>query len=313
MAPEQWSGGELSARTDLYALGLILYEMFTGQRAHPQRVGLEEPGPPDPPSAHLPGIHPMIELAILQCLDHEPENRPPSASAVMDELPPKSDPVWREPLPPGEEPPGQRAARRWKWAALAAMALTLISLAGNVYLFRHRLRGPLPPKIQQVWHAPAQDCGELKGAWKAVWYELGEDGQYRPYGKAGDYEEPVEIGVDGAAFFSEVVNPLRATPYYWYGRATPAERYCAIYFSPPESSEHPSLSGVMYLVADQCTRDGETSIYLIGDWHGYGRDLKTGAKRDLKGKVIVYSEDDKHEAFKKNPELRPPWQTQGER
>jgi len=309
MAPEQWSGGELSARTDLYALGLILYEMFTGQRAYPQRTGSEEPGPPDPPSAHLPGIHPAIELAILQCLAPEPHNRPPSAAAVMQAFPPKSDPAWREAVAPGEEQPGQRAARRWKLAAVAAIAVTLVSLAANVHLFQHRLRGPLPPRIQQVWHAPGQDCSELAGPWKAVWYEAYADGaetKYRPYGKPGRYEEPVEIRVGGAQFFAEVTNPLRGTPYYWYGAATPAERYGVRYFSPARSSEHPSLAGVMYLVAHHCPRGGETSRYLLGDWHGYCRHLETGEKRDLAGKVVVYREGDKDEVFKKHPELPRP-------
>jgi hypothetical protein len=309
MAPEQWSGGELSARTDLYALGLILYEMFTGERAHPERTESGEPKPPDPPSAHLPGIHPMIELAILKCLDQKPDHRPPSAAAVMEEFPPKGDRVWREPLPPGEEQPEQRAARRWKLAAVAAIGVMLVSLAANVYLFRHRLRGPLPLDKQEVWGARDPECTELvrpDGKWKAVWYQEGEDGEYVRYGKRQAYEEPVEIDVDGAVFFAEVVNPLRETEYYWYGRATPNERYCAVYFSPPTSSEHPSLSGVMYLVAEHCTRDGEPSKYLIGDWHGYCRDLSTGDKLDLTGKVIVYREGDKDGVFKRHPELPKP-------
>jgi hypothetical protein len=312
MAPEQWSGGELSARTDLYALGLILYQMFTGKKGHSKRARLGEPAPPDPPSAHLPGIHPMIEAAILKCLDCEPENRPPSASAVMQELPPKSDPVWREPLPPGEERPGQRAARRWKLVAVAAIGVVLVSLAGNLHLFRNRLRGPLPPEIQQVWHAPGQDCPELEGSWKAVWYELRADEEYHPYGKEQEYEEPVEIDVDGAVFFSDVVNPLRGTPYFWYGRGNPAGRYCAVYFSPPESSEHRSLSGVMYLAADYCKREGEKGpMYLLGDWHGYCLNLDPqssdqGKLQDFRGKVIVYSERDRDEVFAEHPELRKP-------
>jgi len=281
MAPKQWAGEGLSAITDVYALGLILYEMVTGEKAFGDSSQLatapQERRPPKPPSEHFPGIHPKIEQTILPCLKPDPAERPPSATAVMRGLPPKTDPVWREPLPPKEVDQQRIVLRRWKLAVVAAIGLLLVSLAGNVHLSRHRLRGPLSPDIHEVWHAPGQACNELvqpDGKWKAVWYELGEDGEYRPYAKRGDYEEPVEISVDGALFFAKVDNPLRRTPYFWYGRASTDERYCAVYFRPAKTSKQRKLIGVMYLASDSCPRKGDTGpLYLIGDWHGYCRNL----------------------------------------
>jgi hypothetical protein len=87
MAPEQLEGGPLSEKTDLYALGLVLYETFTGRRAFeadslPQLVELRHASSPTPPTRHVPDLDPRIERAILQCLESDPARRPASAVAV---------------------------------------------------------------------------------------------------------------------------------------------------------------------------------------------------------------------------------------
>ena len=91
MAPEQLEGRDATTRTDVYALGLVLYEMFTGKRALGTEVG---PGaralrntPPDSPSTHIPDLDPSVERIILRCLEHDPARRPASANAVAAALP----------------------------------------------------------------------------------------------------------------------------------------------------------------------------------------------------------------------------------
>jgi serine/threonine protein kinase len=76
MAPEQLEGREVTARTDVYALGLVLYEMFTGRRALPADVvplggRLGTRLPPVSPSLDLPDADPAIEHVILRCLERE--------------------------------------------------------------------------------------------------------------------------------------------------------------------------------------------------------------------------------------------------
>ena len=92
MAPEQQEGREATTRTDVYALGLVLYEMFTGKpaltvdRALPARRA--QTGEPHvPPSTHIPELDPAIERVILRCLEHDPARRPSSAIAVAAALP----------------------------------------------------------------------------------------------------------------------------------------------------------------------------------------------------------------------------------
>ena len=92
MAPEQQAGREVTTRTDVYALGLVLYEMFTGRRALLPDSAL--PGgrarggaPLVSPSTHVPDLDPAIERVILRCLEPDPARRPGSAFAVAAALP----------------------------------------------------------------------------------------------------------------------------------------------------------------------------------------------------------------------------------
>jgi hypothetical protein len=89
MAPEQMAGVEVTMRSDIYSLGLVLYEVFTGQ---PAVRFLTSKGKIDTvsrprPSSLVPDIDPAAEGAILQCLEADPQQRPPSALAVYAALP----------------------------------------------------------------------------------------------------------------------------------------------------------------------------------------------------------------------------------
>src|SRR5260370_31808495 len=86
MAPEQLSGTEVSAQSDIYALGVVLYEMFTGKRpfnasTRAELIQLVEEGTPPSPRSIVKDIDPAAEGGILRCLAPDPRNRPPSALA----------------------------------------------------------------------------------------------------------------------------------------------------------------------------------------------------------------------------------------
>jgi serine/threonine-protein kinase len=91
MAPEQQQGREVSTRTDLYAMGLVMYEMFTGRRAFNADAAETDRGrtrtPPVSPSTHIPDLDPAIDRIIMRCLESDPARRPASAVAVAAALP----------------------------------------------------------------------------------------------------------------------------------------------------------------------------------------------------------------------------------
>ncbi len=91
MAPEQVGGKSVDYRTDIYSLGLILYEVFTGAQAfhadNPVAVALKQlRESPKPPHEVEPTIPPPLERAILKCLEKEPAKRYQSIPELESDL-----------------------------------------------------------------------------------------------------------------------------------------------------------------------------------------------------------------------------------
>jgi hypothetical protein len=143
MAPEQLAGREVTVQSDIYSLGLVLYEVFTGKRAFEastlaELVRLHTETTPVSPSSLVKELDPAVESAILRCLDSEPSNRPSSALAVAARLP-GGDPLAAA-LAAGETPSpqmvaasGDTAALPWK-IAVPTLAAALLGLAAFAFL-----------------------------------------------------------------------------------------------------------------------------------------------------------------------------------
>src|SRR2546427_1887650 len=138
MAPEQLAGREVTARSDIYALGLVLFELFTGKRAFEANslndlLKLHESGAVTPPSSVVRDLDPTIERAILRCLERDPQRRPASPLAVSAALPGGNQ--LAAALAAGETPSPemvaaageQRSAMRAS-VALAVLGVTLTAL-----------------------------------------------------------------------------------------------------------------------------------------------------------------------------------------
>ncbi len=113
MAPEQLSGREVTARSDIYALGLVLYEIFTGQRALDAQnlaelIRKREQSGILPPSAIVPELEADVETTIMRCLRPDPKQRPATAIAVSASLP-GGDPLAAA-LAAGETPSPEMVA-----------------------------------------------------------------------------------------------------------------------------------------------------------------------------------------------------------
>jgi serine/threonine protein kinase len=92
MAPEQIKGQRGDARTDVYSLGAILYEMTTGHAPYDERADLYSVmnarlvGDPVAPRAHNAAIALEVEEIILHALARNPDDRYPTAAAMRAEL-----------------------------------------------------------------------------------------------------------------------------------------------------------------------------------------------------------------------------------
>jgi serine/threonine-protein kinase len=160
MAPEQLAGKDASIQSDIYALGLVLYEVFTGKRAFEATTAAElrrahEHTSPTNPSLLVKDIDPLAERVILRCLEKDPAKRPATALQVAAALP-GGDPLAAA-LAAGETPSPEMVAASGEteglrpvvaWSLLAG-AIVLVAaamlLSGQVMLYR---RVPLekPPE-----------------------------------------------------------------------------------------------------------------------------------------------------------------------
>jgi hypothetical protein len=156
MAPEQLAGREVTARSDIYALGLLLYELFTGTRLFQagtldELIQLHESGPPPTPSSLVRDLDPTIERAIQRCLEREPAKRPSSALAVSAALP--GGDQLAAALAAGETPSPEMVAAAGEQSALrpaigvglvafTAVMLALLTAASDRFDVMNRI--PLP-------------------------------------------------------------------------------------------------------------------------------------------------------------------------
>jgi serine/threonine protein kinase len=103
LAPEQIRGDPVTPRTDLFALGAVLFELLTNQHAFPgtdvNEVGQRIlRGEARPPSGLRPEVPPALDALALSALSCDPARRPPSAYAFGKVLAARYDPAIGTPL-----------------------------------------------------------------------------------------------------------------------------------------------------------------------------------------------------------------------
>jgi len=152
MAPEQLAGGAVTVQSDMYSLGLVLHEVFTGQPMYraasiAELVKLREESSPSTLSSVVPDIDPAVERVILRCLEKEPTRRPGSVVQIAAALP-GGDPLAAA-LAAGETPSPELVAASGEntgfsvkhgvmcLAALAALVTAAVLLADRMSFFVH--------------------------------------------------------------------------------------------------------------------------------------------------------------------------------
>jgi eukaryotic-like serine/threonine-protein kinase len=143
MAPEQIEGKEADARSDLFALGAVLYEMITGTRPFEGKSQISVASAilekdPEPISKLLPLTPPAFEHVVTACLAKNPDDRFQAATDVKLEL------KWIAETPPPvaaeQGHPGKASSRLIPWI-IAAAAIALLA-AGSLAFLLHKTAQP---------------------------------------------------------------------------------------------------------------------------------------------------------------------------
>lgn len=163
MSPEQVQGQDTDHRSDIFSLGVLLFEMFTGELAfkgmHETAVAYEIVNVDSPPMSSIkPEIPQELDAIVLECLEKDPRERTQSAGQVALDLKKyrrestrlrasKITVARRAPLPAGEQgelesegisgrQPGRRIA--WPWlVGIGTIILTLGIVVGMLFFGRH--------------------------------------------------------------------------------------------------------------------------------------------------------------------------------
>jgi Protein kinase domain len=220
MSPEQLSGGELTVKSDIYSLGLVIYEIYTGKKAFdaptlPKLLTLRQSdSTPTTPSTLVQNLDPLVERIILRCIEKDPEKRPASALEVAASLP-GGDPLAAA-LAAGETPsPEMVAAAPREGLLKPAIAVSLLAgillAIGAVVLLSEKTqlhrRVPLeksPEALQERARNILTRFGYSDPPVDST-YGLGADTEYLRYAET---KNPALLG--------ELANSQPASLFFWY-------------------------------------------------------------------------------------------------
>ena len=175
MAPEQLAGGGVGEHSDIYALGLIFHEIFTGKpvfRASSiaEMIRIRDQSAPSRISAVFKDLDPVVNKIIQRCLDNDPAHRPANVVQIAAALP-GGDPLAAA-VAAGETPSPELIAASGNVGGIqprwAMLLLSLFFVAMAFCLFMVRLASPLKEASFELKPAvlehQAQDvCKDLLG------------------------------------------------------------------------------------------------------------------------------------------------------
>ena len=179
MAPEQLAGGLVSHKTDLYALGLIFYEIFTGKRLFEGTDAASRRATSKTLSGGASGeLDPVIQRVIARCVEESPEARPSSIHAVIASLP-GGDPLQAA-IDAGETPSPQMVAAAGEVGDLetpTAWTLLIVAILGFILMAALFERTVLH-RIVELPKPPEALADRAKGILESSGYKTSGDSAY---------------------------------------------------------------------------------------------------------------------------------------
>jgi len=153
MSPEQASGDAVDARSDIFAFGVLMYEMLTGKHPFRRRTTLEtlaaiREEDPEPPTSLVPALPPEAERAVLRCLRKDPGRRWQSLSdlgAVLEDLKEDTE-SGRKILV--DHAPGRRPLPFRLFAAVAVVVV--VAVVTVIFLLRRGPEAPSPLDLRRL-------------------------------------------------------------------------------------------------------------------------------------------------------------------
>ena len=243
LAPEQRSGQEVTARSDIYALGVVLHEVFTGKR-------------PFADSTH-PDLAAEVDRVIRRCLAEDPTKRPASALAVSAALP-GGDPLAAA-LAAGETPSPEMVAAAGDadsipvstlgiCAALILAGLVVAAVLGGKSNLLAKTPFPMPPAVLEQ---KAQDVIQSLG------YTEPRTGRAYGFRYATEYQSYAEKQEKRATYRAQLAKGQPPLIYFWY-RQSPQYLEAALEDNPVDivisiispTNPPPTRSGMVNLNLD---------------------------------------------------------------
>ncbi len=159
MAPEQFERGQATIASDIYSLGLVMYEMVTGARPFADLIPFAEAAkrlkqPAPSPTILVPELDPAWEAAICRCLETEAGNRFESAEAIGDSLQQyqfaSSVPASTKCFSRSRARKQHLTANRRQAAKISVIVLLLLSLSGGLLRLIQRLQPAKVPAGSEI-------------------------------------------------------------------------------------------------------------------------------------------------------------------
>ena len=259
MSPEQLEGAELTPKSDIYSLGLVLYEIFTGRKAF-EFSNLQEllqqrrsDSSPTSPIEHVPELDPLVERVIFRCLERDPAKRPASALQVAAALP-GGDPLAAA-VAAGETPSPEMVAAAPKQGglkpavAISLLASVVVMLAAISFLSRWTALYQVVPmnKSPEVLRNRAAELVEKFGYGSAPGdsaYGMGKDRRYLDYIHQNDAS---------VSRWEKLRSGQPAAIYFWY-RQSPRPFYVSTGQGVDEFTPWRDIPGMITLTLDTSGR-----------------------------------------------------------